>query len=491
MGTRPIIFAMANPDPEITYEEARAARPDCIMSTGRSDYPNQVNNVLGFPFIFRGALDVRARSVNEEMMIGAVRALAALAKEDVPDSVAKAYGLAHIRFGPEYIIPKPFDYRVLIWAASAVAEAAMRTGVARIKIDLDEYRDRLESRLGKSREVMRLMINKARREPRRVVFPEGYHDSILRAAQSVVDEKIAHPILVGKPEVIEEIARQMGIDLRGVEFAHPSTSPRLSEYVDELYRMRNRKGMTRNESLEWMQNANVFGSMMVHMGDADALISGVTQNYPDTIRPALQIIQIAPGLTRVSGMYMMIMSNRVYFFADTTVNIEPSAEDLAEIALCAARTTRRFGIQPRIAMLSFSNFGSARHPFVTRVQRATELVKQKDPELMIDGEMMADTAVMPEMLAEEYPFTTLKGGANVLIFPDLQSANIAYKLMQRLGRAEAIGPILMGLSKPVHVLQRGAEVKDIVNMTAIAVIDAQEMAQQQAFANASVTLATD
>lgn len=479
MADKPIIFAMANPDPEISYDEARAARPDCIMSTGRSDYPNQVNNVLGFPFIFRGALDVRARCVNQEMMIGAVRALAELAKEDVPDSVAKAYGLSHLRFGPEYIIPKPFDYRVLIWAATAVAEAAMASGAARIKINLEEYREHLESRLGKSREVMRLMINKARRDPKRVVLPEGYNDRILRAAQLLVDEKIARPILVGKPQVIGEIAGELGIDLKGVEFVHPSTHPRASEYVDEIYRLRARKGMTRNEALEWIQNSMAFASMMVHMGDADAVISGVTQHYPETIRPALQVLHTARGLSRVSGMYMMIINSRVYFFADTTVNIEPTAEVLAEIALCASQTVRRFGIQPRVAMLSFSNFGSARHHLVDRVRTATEIAKRKDPDLMIDGEMMADTAVMPEMLLEEYPFANLKGGANVLIFPDLQSANIAYKLMQRLGRAEAIGPILMGMSKPVHVLQRGAEVKDIVNMAAIAVVDAQEMEQGQ------------
>jgi malate dehydrogenase (oxaloacetate-decarboxylating)(NADP+) len=488
MAPRPIVFAMANPDPEIGYQEAREARPDCIMSTGRSDYPNQVNNVLGFPFIFRGALDVRARCVNEEMMIGAVRALAELAKEDVPDSVAKAYGLSRIRFGPEYIIPKPFDYRVLIWAASAVAEAAMQSGVARIRIDPETYRDQLESRLGKSREVMRLMINKARQVPKRVVFPEGYNESILRAAQHLVDEKIAIPILVGKPRVIEEIAMELGVQLKGVEFVHHSTFPKLQEYVEELYNLRNRKGVTRKGALELVQEPNVFGSLMVRMGDADALISGVTQHYPDTIRPALQIIQIEPGLSRVSGMYMMIINSRVYFFADTTVNIEPTPEELAEIAICAARTARRFGIEPRVAMLSFSNFGSARHPFVTRVQQATELAKKKDPNLMIDGEIMADTAVMPEFMAEEYPFSKLKGSANVLIFPDLQSANIAYKLMQRLGRAESIGPILMGLSRPVHVLQRGAEVKDIVNMAALAVIDAQELAQKQ---QVQVTVATD
>lgn len=487
MSAQPIIFAMANPDPEISYEEARAARPDCIMSTGRSDYPNQVNNVLGFPFIFRGALDVRARCVNQEMMIAAVQALAALAKADVPDAVAKAYGLSHLKFGREYIIPKPFDYRVLIWAASAVAEAAMRTGVARIKINIDEYKEQLESRLGKSREVMRLMINKARRDPKRVVFPEGYNERILRAAQTIVDERIARPVLVGKPAEIISVADRLGIDLHGVDFIQPATAPRLSEYVQELYKMRQRKGLTQSEAFELMQNANVFGSMMVHMGDADALISGATQNYADTIRPALQIIQLAPGLSRVVGMYMMIINSRVYFFADTTVNINPNAEELAEIALDVAKTVRRFGIQPRMALLSFSNFGSTRHPYALKMQQAAQLVKEKDPTLMIEGEMTADTAVVPEIIAEEYPFANLKGGANVLIFPDLQSANIAYKLMQRLGRAESIGPILMGLSKPVHVLQQGAEVKDIVNMAAIAVVDAQEMAEHRFFAKVPIT----
>lgn len=474
MGPKPIIFAMANPDPEIGYDEAKEARPDCIMCTGRSDYPNQVNNVLGFPFIFRGALDVRARCMNEEMMIGAVNALAALAKEDVPDSVAKAYGLSHLSFGPEYIIPKPFDYRVLIWACSAVAEAAMKSGVARISIDLDDYREQLISRLGKSHEVMRMMIAKARRDPKRIVFPESSHERILRAAQALVDDRIAKPILIGKESQIRPLAEKYHVDLKGIEFVDPETFPKIEAYTDELFRLRQRKGLNRQETSEWLKHPNVFGPMMVRMGDADALLSGVTQNYPETVRPALQIIQTAPGVSRVMGMYMMIIKNRVYFFADTTVNIEPDAEDLAHIAMLAAEGVRRFGIEPRIAMLSFSNFGSTQHPFVTRVQQATELVKVKYPDLQIEGEMMADTALTPEILAD-YPFSNLKNPANVLIFPDLQSANIAYKLIYRLGRAEAIGPLLMGFSKPVHVLQRGAEVKDIVNVAAIAVVDAQEV----------------
>ncbi|MBX7223748.1 MAG: NADP-dependent malic enzyme [Blastocatellia bacterium] len=478
MADRPVIFAMANPDPEIGYEEAKAARPDCIMCTGRSDYPNQVNNVLGFPSIFRGALDVRARCINEEMVIGAVRALAALAKEDVPDAVAKAYGLDHLSFGPDYIIPKPFDYRVLIWAASAVAEAAIKSGVARISIDLEEYREQLETRLGKSHEVMRLMISKARRNPKRVVFPESGHERILRAVQQLVDDRIARPILLGNETVLRAKANEFHVDLHGVQFVDPAAFPRLAEYADELYQLRQRKGMSRSTALKALENPNVFGSLMVRLGDADALISGVTQNYPETIRPALQIVQPVKGDSCVLGMYMLIIKNRVFFFADTTINVEPTAQQLADIALSAAECVKHFGIEPRVAMLSFSNFGSTRHPLVTKIQQATKIAQAKDPELMLDGEVMADTAVTTEKLLE-YPFSALKSRANVLIFPDLHSANIAYKLMQTLGRAETIGPILTGLSKPVHVLQRGAEVKDIINMTAIAVVEAQELAGQR------------
>jgi malate dehydrogenase (oxaloacetate-decarboxylating)(NADP+) len=478
MAAKPIILAMANPDPEISYEDAKAARPDCIMGTGRSDYPNQVNNVLGFPFIFRGALDVRARTINDEMMFAAARALAELAKQDVPDSVAKAYDLPHLSFGPEYIIPKPFDYRVLVWAASAVAEAAMKSGVARIQLDLDEYREQLENRLGKSREVMRIMFNKARLEPKRVVFPEGTSRRIIRAASALVDERLARPILLGDPEEIRAKADALRIDLRGVELVPTENHLRFAEYQETLYRMRQRKGLTRLSSGELLtSNPNYFGAMMVHMGDADALISGVTSNYPDTLRPALHVLQTAPGVTRVMGMYMMIVRNRVLFFADTTVNIEPTAEELADIALQAAATSERFSIAPRVAMLSFSNFGSARHRFSEKVRRATEIAKKKRPDLMIDGEMMADIALSPEEMEQHYAFSTLQGRANVLIFPDLQSANIAYKLMQKLGGAEAIGPILMGTGKPVHVLPNNAEVKDIVNIAAIAVVDAQEAAQ--------------
>jgi malate dehydrogenase (oxaloacetate-decarboxylating)(NADP+) len=480
MGPQPIVFAMANPDPEITYEEAITARDDIIMATGRSDYPNQVNNVLGFPFIFRGALDVRATAINEEMKLAATRALAALAKEDVPDSVCRAYGVERMRFGPDYIIPKPFDPRVLVWEASAVAKAAMESGVAQEPVDLEEYRERLERRLGKAHEVMRIMIHKAQSSPKRVVFPEGENEKILRAAHILVDEKIAHPVLLGKPEAIRTRATELGIALTGMEIVDPQESFKREPYLEELYRLRQRRGVTLFEARELIGNRNMFGSMMVHMGDADALVSGVTQHFPDTIRPALQVIKVREGLHKVSGLYTMITKKGdLYFLADCSVNIEPTAEDLAEIAICAAQTARRFDVTPRVAMLSFSNFGSTQHPQTEKVRKAVELVRKADPSLMVDGEMMADTAVMPEFIEETYPFSSLRGGANVLVFPDLASANTSYKLLARIGGAETIGPILMGMSKPVHVLQRGAEVEEIVNIAAIAVVDAQEIAARK------------
>jgi malate dehydrogenase (oxaloacetate-decarboxylating)(NADP+) len=475
MNDRPIVFAMANPDPEITYEDAKAARDDVIMATGRSDYPNQVNNVLGFPFIFRGALDVRASAINEEMKVAAVHALADLAKEDVPETVSHAYGGKDFHFGPDYIIPKPFDPRVLIWEASAVAKAAMESGVAGVEIDIDEYRRELEGRLDRSREVMRKVINKATKSPKKIVFPEGDQARILKTCKVVVDEGIAVPILLGDEKEIKERIDDLGLDLPEVRVIQPRTYPKFEDYVDAFYQLRRRKGITRQEACDLMLDGNIFGSMMVRLGDADGLISGLTHHYPDTIRPALQVVGIRDELTRVSGMYMMVVKKDVYFFADATVNINPNAEELAEIAICCAEMARRLDIEPRIAMLSFSNFGSTRHEFSEKVRRATEIAKERRPDLVIDGEMQADTAVVPEIVRETYPFCSLKEGANVLIFPDLQSGNIAYKLLMRLGGAEAIGPILMGMKKSVHVLQRGCDVNDIVNMTAIAVVDAQEI----------------
>ena len=475
MAERPIVFAMANPDPEITYEEALAARKDVIVATGRSDFPNQVNNVLGFPFIFRGALDVHATAINEEMKMAATHALAALAKEDVPDSVCHAYGVDRIRFGPEYIIPKPFDPRVLVWEATAVAKAAMESGVAKEPVDLDEYRERLERLLGRAHELMRVIVHKAKQRPRRVVFPEGENEKILRAAHILVEEKIAQPMLIGSTKVIREKAEDLGVNLEHIQVVDPNMWSKRDDYVQALYELRQRRGVTLSEAQTLINNRNIFGSVMVHMGDADALVGGVTQHFPDTIRPALQVIKPRPGLHRVSGLYALVTKRGdMYFLADCTVNIEPSAEDLAEIALCAAETARRFNVTPRVAMLSFSNFGSTPHPLTEKVQRAVKLVQDADPTLMVDGEMMADTAVVPGIVEETYPFSKLRGGANVLVFPDLTSANTCYKLLSWIGGAEKIGPILMGMSKPVHVLQRGCEVEEIVNIAAIAVVDAQE-----------------
>ncbi|HZT29875.1 MAG TPA: NADP-dependent malic enzyme [Bryobacteraceae bacterium] len=476
MAPDPVIFAMANPDPEISYDVALRARPDAIMATGRSDFPNQVNNVLGFPFIFRGALDVRATTINDEMKLAATRALAALAKEDVPDSVRRAYNVDRMEFGREYILPKPFDSRVLIREAAAVAQAAMECGVAQQPVNLDEYREQLERRLGKAHEFMRLVIHKAQRQPKRVVFVEGGEDKILRACQILTDEKIAEPLLLGDEQKIRARIRDLHLHLDGVRIIDPGRSEWRERFVEEHFLLRQRKGMTRNESEERVSNHTVFGAMMVRLGYADALIDGLTKHYPDAIRPALRILGIREGVRRVAGCYVMITHRGdIYLLADATVNIVPSAEDLAEIALLTADMARRFNIEPRVAMLSFSNFGSTRHPLSEKVRQAAELVRRRAPQLMVDGEMQADTAVTPEIIEQTYPFSTLRGGANVLIFPNLEAGNIAYKLLQRLGAAELVGPIIMGLAKPMHVLQRGAEVNDIVNMASIAVVDVQEL----------------
>jgi len=475
LAPNPVVFAMANPDPEITYDEAKAVRDDIIMATGRSDFPNQVNNVLGFPFIFRGALDVHATTINEEMKLAATYALASLAKEDVPDSVCRAYGVERLKFGTDYIIPKPFDPRVLVWEAAAVAKAAMETGVAQNPVDLAEYREQLEKRLGKAHELMRIMIHKAKSNPKRVLFPEGSHEKILRACHVLLEEKIAIPVLVGHDNEVEKAAAELGISLEGAVVVDPEKHPRHEEYVQEYYRLRQRKGVTLASAEEAMHHRNVFGSMMVRMGDADALVSGVTQNYPDTIRPALQVIGVREGIHKVSGIYLLITrKGDLYFLADATVNIEPTAEDLAEIALCTAQEARRFDVEPRVAMLSFSSFGSTRHPLCDKVRRAVELVRYADPTLVVDGEVQSDFAVSAKKMGEAFPFSTLKGGANVLIFPDLQSCNIAARLLSQLGAGETLGPILSGMAKPVHLLQRGAEAEDVVNIATIAVVDAQD-----------------
>jgi malate dehydrogenase (oxaloacetate-decarboxylating)(NADP+) len=475
MARDPIVFAMANPDPEIGYEEAKAARPDAIVATGRSDYPNQVNNVLGFPFLFRGALDVRATDIDDAMKLAAVEALAALAREDVPDGVLKAYGLEHLRFGREYLIPKPLDYRVLLRVPPAVARAAIASGVARVPIDdFDAYHRRLETLISRRLELMRGVIDRAKRAPKRIVFPEGEHEKILRAAKILVDEGIAHPILLARREVIARRLEELDLPADRVTIIHNESSETFRPYAERFHELRRRDGVTLVDALKRMRQRNYFGTMMVEEGDADGLISGITQSYPDTIRPALQIIDTRPGVRRVSGAYILILEGRLFFLADTTVNIDPTPEELAEIALLTVEFVRRFGIVPRVAMLSFSNFGSNRHPAALKVRRAVEILRGLAPDLEMDGEMQADTAVLESILHESYPWSRLKEPANVLIFPELQSANIAYKLIWRLANCEAIGPILLGMGKPVHVLQGGVEVTDIVNMAAICVVDAQE-----------------
>ena len=474
MAKHPIIFALANPNPEILPDEVRAVRDDAIIATGRSDYPNQVNNVLGFPFIFRGALDVRATEINEEMKMAATRALALLAKEAVPNSVAALYGLQDVQFGPEYLIPFPFDPRVLLWVAPAVAWAAVASGAANDFIDVDAYRERLEARLGRARGVMRGLINRAISNPKRVVFPEGEEPKVIRAARICVEDGIAQPILLGDRETIERKARGMNVPLDEILIDDPATSHKRDEYAQHMWARRQRKGMSLDEARRRLYNGNYFGSCMVVRGDADALVSGVNLHYPETIRPALEVIGAHPKAGLVSGMYLLVFEKHLVFCADTTVTIDPTAEQLAQIAYSASRIARTMGVEPRIAMLSFSNFGSVRHPEAEKMARAVQLLRQRDPSLVVDGEMQADTAFDPEIIERDYPFSTLKEQANVLIFPNLSAGNIAYKLLNHLGGAAAIGPILVGMSRPVHVLERGADVQDIVNMAAVAVVDAQE-----------------
>jgi malate dehydrogenase (oxaloacetate-decarboxylating)(NADP+) len=472
MAERPLIFAMANPDPEIKYELACETRPDAIVATGRSDYPNQINNVLGFPFIFRGALDVRARAINEEMKVAASMALAALTKEDVPDSVLNAYGLESLKFGPDYIIPKPLDPRVLLWESPAVAKAAMETGAARRTIDLDEYREQLAFRLGMGEQVRHFIMNKARASApkKRIVFAEGEENKIIRAAAQVADEGIGIPILIGRPDEISQRILALGLDCCP-EIVNPKNFGRLDEYAQAYYELRQRKGVTLKDAIKRVRDPNIFGPMMVKMGDAEAFVSGLTYDYPEVIRPALEIHHTASGARRAAGVYIMIVNDRTYLFTDATVNIDPSAEDLAEIACLAAEFACQLGLEPRVALLSFSNFGSAPHPLSDKIRKAVALIKSSHPDLVVDGEMQADTAVVPEIIEERYPFSQVKD-ANVLVFPSLEAANIAYKLLARLGNAQAIGPILLGVGAPMHVLQMGDEVRDIVNIAAVAVMDA-------------------
>jgi malate dehydrogenase (oxaloacetate-decarboxylating)(NADP+) len=483
MADRPIVFALANPEPEILPEAIRAVRSDAIIATGRSDYPNQVNNVLGFPFIFRGALDARATEVNEAMKMAATRALAALAKEDVPESVSRLYGLRSVKFGPDYLIPFPFDPRILLWVAPAVAWAAVSSGAAKEMIDLEHYRERLEERLGRARGIMRGIINRAVRDPKRVVFPEGEEPKIIRAARMIVDEGIGTPILLGQREVINRIASEHQISLRDITVEDPATCDKRDKYAEYLWQRRQRKGLSHGEANQLLFNVNYFGSVMVACGDADALLAGVGMHYPETIRPALQVIGPHPKAEIVSGLYMLVFEKHVIFCGDTTVNIEPTAEQLAQIAYSAGRIVRTFGITPRIAMLSFSNFGSVKHPEAAKVARAVDILRKRDPTLIVDGEMQADTAMDENILKSSYPFSMLKERANVLIFPNLSAGNIAYKLLHHLGGATRIGPILVGMNLPVHVLEQGADVQDIVNMAAVAVMDAQQRINERKGSN--------
>ena len=474
MAKKPVVFALANPTPEIMPDEAKKARPDAIVATGRSDFPNQVNNVLGFPFIFRGALDVRAKKINDEMEMAATRALAALAKEEVPESVTRAYGIDKLKFGPEYLIPKPFDPRVLLWVAPAVAWAAVASGIAGRIVDVEEYRAELEARLGPERQVMRGLISRVQQDPPSIVFPEGDDPRILRAARIVADEGIARPILLGDLDAIRRQADDASLTLEDIELMNPRTAPDRDQLAEELFQRRKRRGMTLREAQERVLDPIYYGLLLLRAGRTDAVLAGEEIDYPDSIRPALEVIGVEPGRKHVSGIYMMIFRHQTFFFADTTVNIEPNAETLAEIATATAKFVTRLGIEPRIAMLSFSNFGSVKHPAATKVQQAVALLHEREPELQVDGEMQADTAVVERILTRVYPFAKLRAPANVLIFPDLNAANIAYKLLARLGDAQAIGPILVGMDRPVHVLQRLSEVPDIVNMAVIAAVDALE-----------------
>lgn len=478
MADRPIVFAMANPDPEITYDDAKRARPDVIIATGRSDFPNQVNNVLGFPFIFRGALDVRARAINDEMKIAAAKALAALAKQDVPDAVINAYGGERFSFGPDYIIPKPFDARVLMWESPAVARAAVETGVAREPIeDWDEYVATLEHRiLGRSHQVMRGVFQKAKHSTRRrIVFPEGVEEKVLRACQVLVDEDAATPILLGDMDAIHARAERLGVELDRVEVIDPTGADNLNGYADELYRLRQRSGVTPVRARRLLADPAYYGMMLVRDGGADGLVCGLNRSYPETIRPALEIIGLREGVSRASGIYCMVMKDHVLFFADATVNIELNAQEMAEVAVMSAAIAREhFDIEPRVAMLSFGNFGSVKHPFTEKVKQAVSIAREREPGLVIEGEMQADTALVPEICDTAFPHSQIRGDANVLIFPDLQSGNIAYKLVQHLAGAEVIGPILMGLCKPVNVLNHYSSVSEIANMAAITAVLAEE-----------------
>ncbi len=475
MADKPIIFALANPDPEVPYDVAVATRPDALVATGRSDYPNQVNNVLGFPYIFRGALDVRATTVNEAMKVAAARALASLAHEAVPESVISAYGGASIKFGADYFIPKPFDPRVLWWVAPAVAQAAIESGVAREKIAIPEYTERLTSRSSNAAySIMRNVVRAAQREPRRIVFPYAANLRVLRAVQQILEQRIAKPVLLGRVSDISGICREHDIDiLSDVEIVDPHTSPHAAAYAERLFELRQRKGMTRAGAESLIEKGNFFASLMVDQGHAEGVVTGLMLNYPDSIRPALQVLGLAPGARVAAGMYMMVLQNSVKFFGDTVFNIDPDADALADIAVQMSDAVKLLGVTPRVAMISYSNFGSVPHPEVKKIAKAIELARERRPELEIDGEMRPEIALDAERRKEHYPFTRLTKSANVLVFASLGAANAAYQTLKALGGASAVGPILLGLKKPFAALPLDSTADDIVNMTAYLVMSAE------------------
>jgi malate dehydrogenase (oxaloacetate-decarboxylating)(NADP+) len=476
MAKDPIVFALANPNPEIAYDVARAAREDAILATGRSDHPNQVNNVLGFPYIFRGALDVRATEINEEMKLAAVHALANLAKEAVPDMVVKAYGADKLQFGREYLIPKPLDPRLITTVSPAVAKAAIDSGMAKTPIvDWGAYHHDLQKRIGIDQKLMSRIIDRAKKNPKTVVFAEATHHKILKAAQVLKDEGIARPILLGNKKEIRDLIKEHDLDLDDCPIIYPREEPEMVErYAEIFYKKRQRKGATFQDCVRLMRERNYFGAMMVETGEADALVSGLTKDYPKTISPALQVIGVAEGVNRVCGMYIITNKKGTYFFSDTTVNLDPNAEELSQIIELTARGVKFFDITPRIAVLSYSNFGSSKGDVPEKTREAVRLARAKNPKLVVEGEIQANVALNTEIQQETYPFSALaQEGANTLIFPNLASGNIAYKLLMEIGNAEAIGPILLGMKKPVHILQLGSSIREIVNMAAIAVVDAQ------------------
>jgi len=473
MAPKPVIFALANPTPEIMPDEARAARPDAIIATGRSDFPNQVNNVLGFPFIFRGALDVGAQTVNDAMMIAATRALADLTRQEVPQYVLEAYGLDHLSFGPEYLIPKPLDTRVVLWEAPAVAKAAIDSGIARRSLDMDQYKIQLEERFGRSKALVRSLTLRARKQVQRIVFPEGHDARILKAAHALVTAKLVTPIVLGDPEHIREVAEEHEVPLDGITVMDPASANDAFRYAETLWERRQRKGVTRHSAGHLVRHPNYFASAMVAAGDADAIVLGIEQYYPDKLHAPLQVIGVDPAAGIAAGVIVVAQERDAYLHADTTQVEDPDARTVAVIAQQTAKLVRRFGIEPRVALLSFSNFGAARSPAAAKMAEATRLLHELEPDLEADGEMMAETALTPELLKEGFPYSRLKGQANVLIFPDLASANIGYQLVKCLAGAQVYGPMIVGTAKPVHILRRDVGVQDVIDMAVVAAVDAQ------------------